>query len=295
VRGQVIPAGVLFVANRLSGAQEVPVKTTAGRGTVALTVDRTTREFVLHANVTGVDDATVAHIHEAYAGDNGDPAVTLTKDAADPTHWSATGGTLTEALFAGLEKGGLYVNVHTPANPGGEIRGQLVPPSVRLVFTAMSGTEEVPPVVTSASGTAATTVDLGAGTVSIHVRASGVDDATQAHIHRAPRGEEGLPIVALAQQTGTPSHWLAEEQAVTDSQLNDFLAGLWYVNVHTPDNPDGEIRGQIELELPPAPDTTAPTVTLGAIPATVSGTVTLNATADDDVGVTGVDFLVSGS
>ena len=295
VRGQVTPPDVLFVANRLSGAQEVPAKTTAGQGTVALTVDRTTRGFVLHANVTGVDDSTAAHIHEAYAGVNGAVAVPLTKDATDPTHWSATGGTFTEAQFAALEKGRFYVNVHTPANPGGEIRGQLVPPGVRLVFAPMSGDQEVPAVVTSASGIAATTVDLAARTASIHVRATGVDDATAAHFHKAPRGTSGPVIVPLTQEAGTPGHWLAEEQTVSDAQVNDFLAGLWYANVHTPAHPDGEIRGQIEIEQLPAADTTAPAITLAALPATVSGTVALTATAQDNVGVTSVRFLVNGT
>jgi hypothetical protein len=250
---------------------------------------------LLHANVTGVDDATQAHIHEAYAGRNGAVIVPLTKDSADATHWSATGSQISEAQYASLAKGKLYVNVHTPANPGGEIRGQLIPPGVELALNAMSGAQEVPAVATSAAGTAATTVDLVAGTVSIHVHATGVDDATLAHIHRAPRGVSGPAIVPLAKDAEDAGHWLAEDQAVTAEQLQDFLGGLWYANVHTPANPDGEIRGQIELELPPAPDTTAPTVSLAAVSATVSGTVNLSATASDDVGVASVQFLVNGA
>lgn len=295
LRGQVVPPGILFMANRVDGGQEVPAKTTAGRGTAAVTVNRTTRDLLLHANVTGVDDATAAHVHEAYAGENGSVIVPLTRDTTEPTHWSASGTQLTEAQFASLAKGKLYVNVHTPANTGGEVRGQLVPPGVLLVQSSLSGDEETPPVATDAEGAAATTVDLAAKTVSIHVHATGVDDATAAHIHSAPRGTDGDPIVPLSQDPDDAGHWLAEEQSATDEQLNDFLGGLWYVNVHTPDNQDGEIRSQIEPDLPAAPDATAPTITLEALPATVSGTVVLNATATDDVGVVSVRFLVNGT
>lgn len=295
VRGQVTPPDVLFVANRLDGGQEVPAKTTAGQGTVAVTVNRVTRGLVLHANVTGVDDAGSAHIHEAYAGQVGSVIVPLEKDAADPTHWSSTGAQLTETQFASLAKGKTYVNVHTPANPGGEIRGQLVPPGVHLVPTAMSGAEEDPPVVTTAAGNAWTTVDLAAGMVSMHVHATGVDDATDAHIHAGPRGTSGPPFVTLVKDAGDPGHWAAEDQAVDDSRLQEFLAGLWYVNVHTPANPTGEIRGQVEPELPVPPDTTAPAVTLAALPATVSGMVVLSATSTDDVAVASVRFLVNGT
>ena len=295
LRGQVVPPGVLFIANLVDGTQEVPAKTTAGRGTVAMTVDRTTRSLVLHANVTGVDDATAAHIHEAYAGENGSVLVPLTRDTAEPTYWTASSDQLSEAQYASLTRGKLYVNFHTPANPGGEIRGQLIPFGLQLVQTAMSGAEEVPPVATTAAANASTTVDLAGNTVSIHVHATGLDDATAAHIHVAPRGASGDPIVPLTKDPEDPGHWLAEDQAVTDEQLQDFLAGLWYVNVHTPAHATGEIRGQIELPAAPLPDTTAPTVTLSALPATVSGMVALSATATDDVAVASVTFLVNGT
>ncbi len=294
-RGQVLPPGFSFVVNRLEEAQEVPATGSVGQGTVAVTVNPATRDLLLHANVTGVDDATAAHVHVAYAGSNGPVIVPLAKDAADATHWSASGIQLTADQLASLARGKLYVNVHTPANPGGEIRGQLIPPGVRLVQTAMAGENEVPPVTTTATGKASTTVDLVAGTVTIHVHATGVDDATAAHIHRAPSGTNGPVIVPLARDAADPGHWFAEEQPVTAAQVQDFLGALWYVNLHTPANPGGAIRGQITIEQPPVADTSPPTVTLTALPATVSGTVELAATAADDVGVVSVRFLVNGT
>lgn len=295
IRGQAATSDVQVVVSRLTGEQEVPARTSNGRGTVAVTVRRSSRDVVAHANVTGIDDATGAHIHEAYAGTNGGIIVPLTKDPSDATHWSATGATLATGQFDSLQSGKLYVNVHTPAYPGGEIRGQLVPASVRVINTGLSGNEEVPPVTSAGGGTAATTVDLAARTVSIHVRTSGLDDATASHIHRAARGTNGPVIVPLVKDASNASHWSAEAQSVSDAQLEDFKAFLWYVNVHTPAHPSGEIRGQIGLEPLTAPDTEAPTVALGTLPASVSGTVTLSATANDNVGVAVVRFRANGA
>lgn len=295
LRGQLTPPGILFIANSLDGSQEVPAKSTGPRGSVAVTIDRASRALVLHANTSGVDDASAAHIHTGYAGENGPVAIGLTKDTVDVTHWSASGITLTEPQLDSIEHGVAYVNVHTPANPGGEIRGQLVSDLVQVEFDTLSGNEESPAVPTAAAGTAATTVDFAARSVSIHVHATGVDDATDAHIHRAPAGTNGPVLVGLVKDAVDLGHWSVEGHVVTATDLADFRAGLWYVNVHTPAHPGGEIRAQIGAAAVPPGDTTAPTATLGAVATTVSGTITLAATAQDAVGVTNVRFLLNGA
>jgi hypothetical protein len=67
--------------------------------------------------------ATAAHFHgPAAEGANAGVAVAIGKDPASPVTGTAT---LTDAQIADLEAGKWYVNVHTAANPGGEIRGQL--------------------------------------------------------------------------------------------------------------------------------------------------------------------------
>lgn len=295
LRGQLAPPGVLFIANSLDGSQEVPAKSTPALGSVAVTIDRASRTLELQANTSGVDDASAAHIHTGHAGENGPVAIGLTKDTADATHWSASGIALTEQQLDAIEHGAAYVNVHTPANPGGEIRGQLVSDRVQVEFDTLSGDEESPAVTTAATGTAATTVDFAARTVSIHVHATGVDDATDAHIHRASAGTNGSVLVGLVKDAVDPGHWSVEDHLVTATDLADFMDGLWYVNVHTPAHPTGEIRAQIGAATVPPGDTTAPTATLGAVAATVSGTITLTATAQDDVGVTNVRFLLNGA
>ena len=107
----------------LSGDQEVPPVKSAGSGTGTITIgaDKSVSGSV---TTTGIA-ATAAHIHEGAAGANGPVIIPLTKSG--DTYAVPAGAKLTDAQFASFQAGKLYVNAHTAANPGGEIRGQLKP------------------------------------------------------------------------------------------------------------------------------------------------------------------------
>ena len=121
-----LSASCAFAADTLtlSGAQEVPPVTSAATGTSSIKVaaDKTVIGSVM---VTGLA-ATAAHIHEAAKGANGGVVVPLVK-AGENTFNVPAGAKLTDAQYAAFLAGNLYVNVHTKANPGGEIRAQLTP------------------------------------------------------------------------------------------------------------------------------------------------------------------------
>ena len=105
----------------LSGANEVPaVKTSAsGSGTITIADDGAVSGSVSATGVAG----TAAHIHEGAAGANGPVIVPLTKDG--DTYKVPAGAKLTSAQMASFKAGNLYVNVHSAANPNGEVRAQL--------------------------------------------------------------------------------------------------------------------------------------------------------------------------
>ena len=108
----------------LTGAEEVPAVTTAGKGSGTITIkdDKSVTGSVTTDGLAGV----AAHIHAAPAGKNGPPVVPLTKKGEN--EWVVPeGAKLTDEQYAAFKSGGLYVNVHTAANKGGEIRGQLKP------------------------------------------------------------------------------------------------------------------------------------------------------------------------
>jgi CHRD domain len=108
----------------LSGAQEVPpVKTQAsGTADIKVAADRSVSGTVTTTGVSGV----AAHIHQAAAGRNGPVIVPLTKKG-DNSWVVPAGSKLTEAQYNAYKAGDLYVNVHSAANKGGEIRAQLKP------------------------------------------------------------------------------------------------------------------------------------------------------------------------
>jgi hypothetical protein len=108
----------------LSGDQEVPaVKTAAaGHGTISVGADKSVSGSVTTTGVAG----TMAHIHEGAPGKNGGVAVPLAKSGDNG--WAVPpGAKLSDAQYEAYKAGNLYVNVHSSANPGGEIRGQIKP------------------------------------------------------------------------------------------------------------------------------------------------------------------------
>ena len=108
----------------LSGASEVPPATTSGSGMFAAKLDTDTRVLswtLTHSGLSG--PATAAHLHgPAMPGANAGVAVPFSSAMSGSTGQA----TLTAAQVADLMAGKMYTNVHTAANPGGEIRGQVM-------------------------------------------------------------------------------------------------------------------------------------------------------------------------
>jgi len=108
----------------LDAKSEVPANTSAGTGTADIDYDPASKKLSWKLTYSGLSGAaTAAHFHgPAEAGKNAGVAVPIPNPATSPVEGSAT---LTEAQAADLVAGKYYVNVHTAANPGGEIRGQV--------------------------------------------------------------------------------------------------------------------------------------------------------------------------
>lgn len=119
-------AAIMHFTADLNGAAETPPNASAGTGhaTVDLDVGTDTVSWTLtYSGLSGT--ATAAHFHgPAPAGKAAPVEVPLTGDLTSPVKGSAT---ITDAQAADLKGGLWYVNVHTAAHPGGEIRGQVLP------------------------------------------------------------------------------------------------------------------------------------------------------------------------
>jgi hypothetical protein len=108
----------------LDAKSEVPPTTSTATGTADIDYDAATKKLswkVTYSGLTG--PATAAHFHgPAGPADKAGVAVAIPNAGTSPVEGSAT---LTEAQAADLVAGKYYVNIHTAANPGGEIRGQV--------------------------------------------------------------------------------------------------------------------------------------------------------------------------
>jgi hypothetical protein len=118
------PSFAKDMALTLAGDQEVPAVTTTASGTGTITVndDKSVSGSVMTKGI----NASAAHIHEGAKGKNGPVIIPLTK-SGDNTFTVPAGTKLTDAQMESLKSGNLYVNVHSAANPNGEIRAQLGP------------------------------------------------------------------------------------------------------------------------------------------------------------------------
>jgi hypothetical protein len=126
----------------------------------------------------------------------------------------------------------------------------------------LSGAQEVPAVATDATGEAEFRV-VDPNLVVFELKVKGLGPVIQAHIHMAPQGENG-DVVAFLFGPADPAVGLDQVEVngtITNGNLIGPLAGMTiedlgaaaeagnlYVNVHTPDNPTGAIRGQVVVK-----------------------------------------------
>jgi len=124
-----IAAPVSFKVN-LSGAQQVPPVQTGATGTADLTYDAATRMLTWNVTYSSLSGpATMAHLHgPATTGKNAPPVVWLSEKGAAVSNPIKGQATLTPEQAQQMTAGEWYINVHTQANPNGEIRGQVTPP-----------------------------------------------------------------------------------------------------------------------------------------------------------------------
>jgi hypothetical protein len=232
IRGQIVPFNAL-----LDAAQETPVNASPGKGWATATIDTTFKHISYYLFYEGLTGAPIAaHFHgNALQGTPAAVKISLTTSASPMTGTVSYAPSDQGAIFAGL----FYVNLHTAANPGGEIRGQFV-----QTVIPMDGTQEVPavPAPTSA-GFGLVAIDTLASTLGYDVRIAGLSSTEiLAHIHGfcGTTASAGVlqPLALGAQVLGTWAYGAANESNV--------LAGLTYFNSHTTNNPGGEIRGQID-------------------------------------------------
>jgi hypothetical protein len=121
------PNAKYTISGAASGAQETPPVTTNGAATLTGSYDSLSKQLIYSINWTGLSgDVTVAHFHgPALAGESASPLQDIAIVANGMNGSTADTITASTDLHMALLAGKVYYNLHTAANPDGEIRGQV--------------------------------------------------------------------------------------------------------------------------------------------------------------------------
>jgi hypothetical protein len=234
---------ILFTA-KLDGSQETPnpiVTTATGTAWAVLSPDMTTLTY--HITYAQLDSTfTASHFHLAPAGVGGGvvQAITFTGNTASG-QWTG----FADSILAKLLKQEIYINIHSAAHPSGEIRGQLIPVDDGIGFTAaLDGSQETPNlIITNAKGTGWAVLRNDGSEIDYSVTVAGLSsNLTAAHFHNAPVGVGGGVVHGI---TFTDSTSTGSWTGFSDNNISELLKNRIYFNVHSTNNPSGEIRGQL--------------------------------------------------
>lgn len=237
----------------LNGAQEAPSNASPAIGCGRYEIDTVANRLTYTIAYCGLSGpATAAHFHgPAGPGVNAGVVFALVPGNPITGVW-----VYPEALEPSILGGNIYVNVHTAAFPGGEIRGQVVD-----MVAKINGAQEIPATATPASGYGLFQIDTVNDTLSYYIAYTGLAGVeTAAHIHGlALHTANAGVLVGLPPGTPKIGVW-TYPPAMEDSIYN----GETYVNIHSSIFAGGEIRGQVVStvapidplqEVPPSPTT----------------------------------------
>ena len=250
IRGNAVgfPGGFVI----LNGDNVVPPITTNAQGTLVFVIVGENRDLLYSVNVEGLTP-TASHFHGGEAGANGSVLIPfgLVNNHADSgfAQGEPSPKDLTDSLITEILTGNVYVNIHTSDNPSGEIRGQLSIGQGTGTILLLDGEQVVPAVSTVGTGTGFLKINNDKTSIEYDITISGInpDSVTAAHFHNSGFGSNG-GIVKDITFVGNHAEgvWTTTDgtQPLTAFLVNEVLASRIYVNVHTLENPAGEIRGQ---------------------------------------------------
>ena len=256
IRGQLTYDNQVAFDGFLNGMAEVPAVTTPATGVAEFSLSSDFTSINYRIQVEGLSGAIMgAHLHEGAAGTNGPVVVNLTPNVVGNTiQGTISGAELTPELIIELLESNIYLNVHTAANMNGEIRAQINRVAREGYAVNMTGDQEVPAVMTSASGGGIVTISRERNNAHVMLVVKDLSGPLQgAHFHNAAAGANGAVEFDLTPWfAGTGNFdgaygYLTADDAVPMNATAEvkFRNNEMYTNVHTTANMNGEIRGQV--------------------------------------------------
>lgn len=253
----------------IGGNTNVLVSPGAGAASITLSPDGNSLNYEIR--VSNTKDIIFGHLHLAPAGQNGPVIVDVL--GAKPglnngiiamgeiRQEDIKNGITVAQLVDEFKAGNIYVNIHTTINPGGELRGQisLVEPGANKNFTVkLSGENEVPAVMTNASGLARFQFNVKGSNVDFQVNVNQISsNILFSHIHIGKPGfNGGVAYTLRGDVVPGPFNGVYANGSITAGMLTGqflggdlmilkeaFRTGNAYVNVHSASFPSGELRG----------------------------------------------------
>lgn len=248
IRGQVKLETDFPYRATLNGASEVPpvITTATGQAAINLSLDKKTLMFwVTTEGLSGAMGG--AHLHYGTALQAGPVAVDLSAGIMGNSIVGTVDVSMMPELYDSLVANKVYINVHTAANPAGEIRGQLAFDNQIAFDGYLTGSAEVPASASAATGTAQFSLNSTFTAINYSVQVEGLSGAIGgAHLHTGVAGTSGAVIVDLSGDVvGNTISGTISGTDLTDELIIELLESGIYLNVHTTAYPNGEIRAQI--------------------------------------------------
>jgi hypothetical protein len=240
--------GSVDIPITLSGDFSVSAATpnSAATGSGTLTLNRDTGDLTGSITISSLSsNANNAHVHVGIAGISGGVVVPL--DYTNTTVTVPANTMLSSAQMDALLGANYYINVHTANNGLGELRGQIVPAGFQVIRVVLDGASEVPAVITGSSAIGYLTINSSTLSLQGNITSTGITGDTAAHIHGpAAAGVNAGVLVPFPAKANDDALWaLPDPTTISQINMDYIIADQTYLNVHTPGNPGGEIRGQI--------------------------------------------------
>ena len=268
LRGQLLPVSDTFYQATLLGSNEVPSINTIASGNMVFELEgdqlTVSGSFDDLSSEIRIDLANGAHIHDGFAGRNGEVLFPL-----NPTYDEDNQGaiietvnntfTLNEDQIAQISENGFYINIHSVNFPAGELRGQILPIAAAALRAELTGFQEVPSISSEASGRAYITYDGGnsfsvggtfnnlsgdlfteaAGGIHLHIGSAGINGPIEFVITPDVAADNRNAIIRPSENTFT----LNETQL--EALLSSGASRRFYINIHSETFQAGELRGQV--------------------------------------------------
>ena len=237
----------LLFSAELNGSEQVPSVTTNAKGVASFMLNPTQDTLCVNVSFTGLSGSAIEmHIHDGFKGSNGPDIVDLSASIVGNRASTIVTGTALSAIKPKLFVGGLYLNVHTVANPDGEIRGQIELETDYSYFSNLNGSQQVPAVTTNAGGICQFRLSKNDSSLEFDGAFYGLGTITEVHLHQGAPGTNGPVVADLTSLVTSYTTGSSITGSINPKNiLTDLKAGNIYMNIHTAAHPNGELRGQL--------------------------------------------------